>query len=116
MRYRDVPGLSGAANAAIRRAEGARWLPGRLSAAVSVWTAHVHGSRRRRRPWEAEFTCPCCGEGWARDLLAEALHVLPGRAAGELRNLVEELDAVLLRRTHHDPQTPADLPWWYRRC
>ncbi|MFE6049217.1 hypothetical protein ACFQ6N_00490 [Kitasatospora sp. NPDC056446] len=49
-------------------------------------------------------------------MLAEALHVLPAPAARELRVLVEAMDDVLLRRTHHDPQTSPDLPWWRRRC
>ncbi|WP_406841501.1 hypothetical protein ACICHK_41495 (plasmid) [Streptomyces sp. AHU1] len=64
--------------------------------ALSVWSVRVHGTRRRWRGWEAEFACPCCGEGWARDKLQDALFMLLPRAAGELRLQVERLDAVLL--------------------
>ncbi|MDH6229150.1 MULTISPECIES: hypothetical protein [Streptomyces] len=105
MRYRDVPGLSGAANAAVRVLERDRLTPGVVSVALSVWSSHVHGTRRRWRRWEAEFTCSCCGEEWARDKLREALSMLPPRAAAELRVKVERLDEVLLERTHHVPTT-----------
>ncbi|MFJ8746524.1 hypothetical protein ACIRL2_45175 [Embleya sp. NPDC127516] len=42
--------------------------------------------------------------------------MLPPRAANELRVLVDDLDAVLLRRTHHEPQAAPELAWWHRRC
>ncbi|MFG2972984.1 hypothetical protein ACGFYY_08260 [Streptomyces sp. NPDC048331] len=116
MRYRDVPGLSGAANAAVRLLERERLAPGVVSVALSVWSVRVHGTGRRWRRWESEFTCPCCGEGWARDKLREALFLLPPRAAAALRIRVEELDLVLLRRTHHEPSADPDAAWWHRRC
>ncbi|MFI2779097.1 hypothetical protein [Streptomyces sp. ALB3] len=116
MRYRDVPGLSGAANAAIRVLERDRLTPGMVSVALSVWSARVHGTGRRWRRWEAEFTCPCCGEGWARDTLREALTTLPPWAAAELRVRVERLDEVLLRRTRHEPMADPESAWWHRRC
>ncbi|MFE0705065.1 hypothetical protein [Streptomyces sp. NPDC058872] len=116
MRYRDVPGLSGRANAAVRELEGKRLSPGVVAAALSVWSVRVHGTKRDWRPWEAEFTCRCCGEEWARDTLQSALWMLPPRAAGELRRHVDRLDAVLLDRTHHEPAAEAELPWWHRRC
>ncbi|GGX52252.1 hypothetical protein [Streptomyces fructofermentans] len=115
VRYRDVPGLSGAANAAVRVLERERLSPGVVSVALSVWSARVHGSGRRWRPWEDEFTCACCGEGWARDKLQEALLLLPPRAATELRVRVERLDVLLLRRTHHEPPADPDSPWWHGR-
>ncbi|MFJ2784073.1 hypothetical protein ACIQCR_13170 [Streptomyces sp. NPDC093249] len=116
MRYRDVPGLSGAANAAVRLLERERFSPGAVSVALSVWSVRVHGHRRRWKQWEAEFACPCCGEGWARDRLADVLLLLPPRAATELRGRVVRLDSVLLARTHHDPTTDPGLAWWHRRC
>ncbi|MFJ6048453.1 hypothetical protein [Streptomyces sp. NPDC092307] len=116
IRYRDVPGLSGAANAAVRVLERERFAPGVVSVALSLWSVRVHGTERRWRPWEAEFTCPCCGEDWARDKLQEALYLLPPKAATELRVRVEDLDRVLLRRTHHEPSADPDLAWWHRRC
>ncbi|MEU3604557.1 hypothetical protein AB0E83_03735 [Streptomyces sp. NPDC035033] len=116
MRYRDIPGLSGAANAAVRTLERERLVPGIVSVALSVWSVRVHGTRRRWRRWEAEFTCPCCGEGWARDTLHEVLLMLPPSAAAELRVQVESLDASLLRRTHHEPVADPELAWWHRRC
>lgn len=116
MRYRDVPGLSGAANAAVRTLERERLTPGIVSAALSVWSVRVHGTERRWRRWEAEFTCSCCGEGWARDTLREALLMLPPSAAVELQVQVEGLDEVLLRRTHHEPTAEPELAWWHRRC
>ncbi|WP_329389038.1 hypothetical protein OG625_35100 [Streptomyces sp. NBC_01351] len=116
MRYRDVPGLSGAANAAVRVLERERLSPGIVSVALSVWSVRVHGTERRWRQWEAEFTCRCCGEGWARDRLEEALHMLPSRAAAELRVRIERLDAVLLGRTRHEPTADPELAWWHRRC
>ncbi|WP_051858963.1 hypothetical protein [Streptomyces xanthophaeus] len=116
IRYRDVPGLSGAANAAVRALERERLAPGIVAVALSVWSVRVHGTRRRWRPWEAEFSCPCCGEGWARDTLQEALTLLPSRAAAQLRAPTELLDAVLLRRTHHEPAADPELAWWHRRC
>lgn len=116
MRYRDVPGLSGAANAAVRELEGERLTPGIVSVALSVWSVRVRGTERRWRPREAEFTCPCCGEGWARDTLQEALSTLPPRAATELRVRIERLDEILLRRTHHEPAADPELAWWHRRC
>lgn len=84
--------------------------------ALSVWSARVHGTKRRWRPWEGEFTCPCCGAGWARDKLREVLSMLPSRAAAELQGKIDRLDAVLLRRTHHDPTVDPELSWWHRRC
>ncbi|MEU9927143.1 hypothetical protein [Streptomyces anulatus] len=116
MRYRDVPRLSGAANAAVRVLERERLIPGIVSVALSVWSVGVHGAERRWRRGEAEFACPCCGEGWARDKLQEALFMLPAGAAAELRAQVESLDEVLLRRTHHEPMTDPELSWWHRRC
>ena len=116
MRYRDVPGLSGAANAAVRTLERERLTPGIVSVALRVWSVRVHGTERRWKRWEAEFTCPCCGEGWARDKLQEALLMLPSSAAAELRVQVESLDNVLLRRTHHEPVAAPELAWWHRRC
>ncbi|MFD3465444.1 hypothetical protein ACFWWM_03580 [Streptomyces sp. NPDC058682] len=116
MRYRDVPGLSGAANAAVRVLERSRLAPGIVSVALSVWSVRVYGVERLWRRWEAEFSCPCCGEGWARDKLHEALSMLPPKAAAELRVQVERLDEVLLGRTHHDPAADPELAWWHRRC
>ncbi|MFD9539423.1 hypothetical protein [Streptomyces sp. NPDC060022] len=116
MRYRDVPGLSGAANAAVRVLERERLTPGVVSVAMSVWSVRVHGTARRWRQWEAEFTCPCCGGGWARDTLQEALSLLPPRASAELRAQVGRLDEVLLGRTHHEPAADAESAWWHRRC
>ncbi len=116
MRYRDVRGLSGAANAAVRMLERERLSPGIVSAALSVWSVRVHGTKRRWRQGEAEFTCPCCSEGWARDKLQQALFMLPPRAAAELRVQIERLDAVLLRRTHYEPMADPELAWWHRRC
>lgn len=109
-RYRDVPGLSGRANAAIRLLEGRRWLPGTVAVAVRIWGAHAYGSQRRWKPWEAEFACSCCGEAWARLRLEEAIVSLPGHAGRELQVVVDRLDDALLRRTHHDPPTPGDDP------
>lgn len=116
MRCRDVPGLSGAANAAVRVLERGRLAPGIVSVALSVWSVRVHGTARRWKRWEAEFACSCCGEGWARDKLQEALFMLPPRAAAELYVQVERLDEVLLRRTHHEPTADPELAWWHRRC
>ncbi|GAA3085928.1 hypothetical protein GCM10017562_64910 [Streptomyces roseofulvus] len=93
-----------------------RSCPGIVAAALSVWSVRVHGTRRRWRPWEEEFTCFCCGEGGARDHLQDALFMLPPRAAGELRVQVERLDAALLRRTYHEPSEDPELAWWHRRC
>lgn len=90
--------------------------PGIVAVALSVWSVRVHGTERRWRQWEAEFICPCCGEGWARDKLQEALFMLPPGAARELRVQVERLDTVLLRRTHREPTAEARLAWWHRRC
>ncbi|AWL42531.1 hypothetical protein B9S64_33935 [Streptomyces sp. SM18] len=96
--------------------ERERLSPGIVAVALSVWSVRVHGTRRRWRPWEAEFTCRCCGEGWARDTLRDALFMLPPRAAAELRERVERLDAVLLGRTHHELTADPELAWWHRRC
>ncbi|MFF7381217.1 hypothetical protein [Streptomyces griseoluteus] len=116
MRYRDVPGPSGAANAAVRVLERDRLAPGIVSVALSVWSARVHGTERRWKRWEAEFTCPCCGEGWSRGKLQQTLFMLPPRAAAELRSLVDHLDEVLIGRTHHEPVADPELGWWHRRC
>ncbi|MGW4725008.1 hypothetical protein [Streptomyces sp. NPDC004291] len=116
MRYRDVPGLSGAANAAVRALERERLSPGIVAVALSVWSVRVHGTKRPWKRWEAEFTCPCCGEGWARDTLQEALFMLPPKASAELRVRVERLDATLLGRTHHEPTAEPGRAWWHHRC
>ncbi|MET9940161.1 MULTISPECIES: hypothetical protein [Streptomyces] len=42
--------------------------------------------------------------------------MLPPRAAAELRERVERLDAVLLGRTHHELTADPELAWWHRRC
>lgn len=49
VRYRDVPGLSGAANAAVRVLERERLSPGIVAVALSVWSVRVHGTRLRWR-------------------------------------------------------------------
>lgn len=79
-------------------------------------TDHRLDIREHDRPGDAEFTCTCCGEGWARDQPQEALFMLPPGTAGELRVQVERLDAVLLGRTHHEPTAEPGLAWWHRRC
>ncbi|MET9346584.1 hypothetical protein [Streptomyces termitum] len=96
--------------------ERERLSPGIVAVALSVWSVRVYGKRRRWKQWEAEFTCLCCGEGWARDKLQDALFMLPPSTASELRVQVERLDAVLLERTHHDPMEETELAWWHRRC
>ncbi|MEU0687604.1 hypothetical protein [Streptomyces uncialis] len=90
--------------------------PGIVSVALSVWSVRVHGTERRWRRWEAEFTCPCCGEGWARDKPQATLFMLPPRAAAELRLQIEHLDLVLLERTHQEPMADPEPAWWHRRC
>ncbi|MET8582286.1 hypothetical protein ABZX39_15560 [Streptomyces collinus] len=102
--------------AAVRVLERDRLTPDIVSVALSVWSVRVHGTKRRWRRAETEFTCPCCGEGWARDKLQEVLSMLPPRAAAELRVKVERLDEVLLGRTHHERMADSELSWWHRRC
>ncbi|MBD0676693.1 hypothetical protein BU198_39900 [Streptomyces sp. CBMA156] len=100
----------------MRVLERERLSPGIVAVALSVWSVRVHGAGRRWRPWEAEFTCSCCGEGWARDKLQEALFMLPPRAGAELRSHVERLDLVHLGRTHQEPSADPESAWWHRRC
>ncbi|MFE2524025.1 hypothetical protein ACFXEL_07300 [Streptomyces sp. NPDC059382] len=84
--------------------------------ALSVWAVRVLGTGRPWRPWEGEFTCPCCGEGRARDKLHQALFMLPPKASAELRSRVAHLDAVLRARTYHEPASDPESAWWHRRC
>lgn len=91
-------------------------MPGAVAAAINVWSVHVRRIRRSWKQWEAEFTCSCCGAGWSRDLLEDVVMMLPPHAGSEVRALVDALDAVLLRRSLHDPRTSPELRWWHRRC
>lgn len=82
---RDVPRLSGAANAAVRALERERLTPGIVSVALSVRSVRVHGSKRRWGREEAEFACPCCGEaglGTSRKKLCSCSRRAPPPSSG----------------------------------
>lgn len=124
VRYRSTPGLSGATNAAIRQLEGARLMPGVVAAAINVWSVHVRGIRRPWKQWEAEFTCSCCGAGWARDMLEDVMTMLPPRAGSEVRSSLmpwtpsccAEAFTIRRRRPNYrggtaDADQPNDRPW-----
>ncbi|MFI9389222.1 hypothetical protein [Kutzneria sp. NPDC052558] len=48
--------------------------------------------------------------------MEQALAALSPRSRRALLAKVEPLDEVFCRRTVHDPQAPADQPWWSRRA
>jgi hypothetical protein len=90
-------------------------------AAVEHRTLPPGAVRRALRDWERlarlGVTKPtdhcgepaCCGDS-PRDLLEEAIALLPPRAKKHLRRLVRRIDQVYLARTWPDPDAASDLP------
>ncbi|MER6184692.1 hypothetical protein [Streptomyces sp. NPDC001652] len=50
--------------------------------------------------------------GYHRDHLEQVLHALPTRSARELRALLHDLDAVILRRARVLPYSSPGVSWW----
>jgi hypothetical protein len=101
--------IDGLSAAAIRKIEDAGLSSASVARALTAWRRTVHGPVRNL----IGDGCPCCDPADDRDLLAAALLAVRGR---ELAALVEPLDAAFEQRTLADPNAPATLPWWRRRC
>jgi hypothetical protein len=93
--------------------ERRRHHPGAVAEALASWSARVHGTSRRL----AVTPCVCCtGEPVERDVLEEALRVLPPRARTELRPLVARLDALYWKRAVPGPAAESVRWWGARPC
>jgi hypothetical protein len=94
---------------AIAELEHARLRPGALAEALDGWGRFVRGPLRGLDDYEPEL-CPCPGCQWhnpvvRRHALRTALHVLPIKAARELRALIRPLDEIYLARSIPEPDT-----------
>ena len=101
----QVSGVSAATLRAIAELERDRLMPGDIAQALERWSRFVHGPVRAIHGYEPE-ACPCCelSDPVARRTeLRMALHVLPAKAARELRAIVRPLDEHYLSRTTLDP-------------
>ena len=113
------PGLprgSGRLAGAIGRLEHERLWVGAVAQALRGWSQMAHNPRRAL---SGGCGCPLCDRFFStevRGVLEVALHALPGRAARELRGLVDPLDQLYLARTWPDPTALADEGWWAWRC
>ena len=81
--------------------------PGAVARALVVWSKFVHGPIKVIAGHEqgpSEWQCSDEDDpGWSRTVLRSALHVLPVKAARELRALVRPLDDLYLTRTIPGP-------------
>ena len=111
-----IDGLSSGAVREIRRYEHSRLRPGAVTHALTEWRRTVHQPIARLLLDVVDVRCPCCDPLENRDVLAQALAALNTVARRELQAAVDPFDDVLRRRTHHDPLTPAEWPWWRRRA
>ncbi|GAA2684835.1 hypothetical protein [Actinoplanes palleronii] len=109
-----IDGLSAATIREIRAIERSHVGAGAVGRAVAGWRRAVHQPRARLLT-SAAADCPCCDDLDDRDVLDQALLRLTGRARRELAAVVDPLDEIFLSRTHHDPATPPEWPWWRRR-
>ncbi|MEU4626788.1 hypothetical protein AB0G04_43255 [Actinoplanes sp. NPDC023801] len=109
-----IDGLSARAERELRAYERAARRPGAIAAALAGWRHTVHLPVKELLD-EMHSALPCCDPFEHRDELASALAALHARTGRELRARLDPLDAVLERRTRHDPATPGHLPWWRRR-
>ncbi|MFF3212418.1 hypothetical protein ACFYYB_17335 [Streptomyces sp. NPDC002886] len=112
-----IQGVSSRTLAEIARIERHRYQAGAAHGALSAWRAMVH----QRGPWviypDWGDDCPCCDPAWGnhREALEVFCHLLPRRAARELRTVLAPIDARFLARTLNDPYAPWGDPWWRRR-
>ncbi|WP_094745699.1 hypothetical protein [Kitasatospora purpeofusca] len=94
-----IDGVSSRALLEVDRLERTRnyLQPGDVTAAVRVWREHVHRSERQLRhdyEW-GNVHWYCCGNPLeARALLETAMNAMSPRAARELREIIDKLDAV----------------------
>ncbi|WP_327717858.1 hypothetical protein OG381_22385 [Streptomyces sp. NBC_00490] len=110
--------ISAGCAADIRRLEHRRFSPGDTDSAFRYWAALAHGPLARlTRDVDVCGIAGCgCDPGYYRDHLEQVLHALPTRSARELRALLHELDAVILRRVRVLPCSSPDVPWWKEWC
>jgi hypothetical protein len=106
---RQVSRVSGATLRAIAEWERSRLRPGKIAEALDGWSRFVHGPNRSMHDYAPE-DCPCPGCQWddpivRREVLHEALHALPTKAARELRALLRPLDEIYLARSIPTPET-----------
>ncbi|BCY10640.1 hypothetical protein [Actinoplanes sp. L3-i22] len=110
-----VEGLSARANAEVARLQGRH--PG-----IEVRRALVGYRRSLRHPGRIHFHDDHGLDDDVleqRDMLGDAMRLLPAAAGNELRRLVDPLDDEFLRRTLPDPLAPT-VPWqrdgwWHQR-
>ncbi|MDX8143104.1 hypothetical protein SK854_13335 [Lentzea sp. BCCO 10_0061] len=104
----QVARLSAAATNAIAAFERDNFHPGAVARSFATWSRFVHGPARAIVGYQPD-DCGCMGCEWgdpvtSRGVLAEALRVLPGRSARELRALVRPLDELYLARSLPVPE------------
>ncbi|MFC3381920.1 hypothetical protein [Couchioplanes azureus] len=100
----------------IRCYERSRLWPGAVARALAGWKRAVHRPVTDLLQDALSAGCPCCDPLEHRDVLARALQGLGRTARRELQAQVSAWDDVFRRRTHPDPQKPAEWPWWRRRA
>lgn len=110
-----IDGLSTGALREIRFYERSRLWPGAVARALTEWKRAVHRPISSLLQDTVNAGCPCCDPLEHRDVLAQALAGLGPKARREIQAQVKPLDELFQRRTHHDPLTAAELPWWRRR-
>ncbi|MEW2542459.1 hypothetical protein ACWEOR_08105 [Micromonospora chalcea] len=90
-----------------------RLRPGDIGYALQRWIGIARGPARQLLD---DFGgCPCGCTLDYREVLDIALRSLPGRAARELRRVIEEADDRFLGRTLANPWADPRAPWWEQR-
>ncbi|NNN34092.1 hypothetical protein HLK59_27760 [Streptomyces sp. S3(2020)] len=107
--------ISAGCAADIRRLEHRRFSPGETDRVFRYWAALAHGPFAHLTRDVDTCGIPECGcdPGYTRDHLEQVLRALPTKSARELRALLDELDAVILRRARVLPYSSPDVPWWW---
>ncbi|CAG6392300.1 conserved hypothetical protein [Actinacidiphila cocklensis] len=114
---RQVSGVPHRTRAAINQLEARHLWRGAVAEALHHYERFLRQpGRYLSLPWD---DCPCCNPAEARDILGEALRLLPPAARAGLQKIVTPLDAEYLRRTLPDPVAASISPWhaeaWWRQ-
>lgn len=114
-KVRPIDGLSSRANAAIVRLQLRHPETGSVATALDGYRRTIRQSGRWLDLRLDECPCPTCDPVDQRDVLGDALRLLPPAARRELRRVVDALDEEFLRKTLPDPRA-AELSAWHARA
>jgi hypothetical protein len=64
---------------------------------------------------DQDANCPCCDPRQAMDTLHRIARAVPPTGRREIQAIVDPFVERYRARTLHDPSSPQDSPWWWRR-